>query len=94
MDIYKGESLAIVGESGSGKSVFIKNFMGLLDKNGWVDSGEIWYEGQDLIKLKDEKTWRKIRGGKIAMVMQDPMTSLNPLKTIGWQIVEALRIHQ
>lgn len=94
MDIYKGESLAIVGESGSGKSVFIKNFMGLLDKNGWVDSGEIWYEGQDLIKLKDEKTWRKIRGGKIAMVMQDPMTSLNPLKTIGWQIGEALRIHQ
>lgn len=94
LDIHRGESLAIVGESGSGKSVFIKNFMGLLDRNGWIDSGEIWFEGQDLTKLKSEKAWRKIRGGKIAMVMQDPMTSLNPLKTIGWQIGEALKIHQ
>ena len=94
LDIYEGESLAIVGESGSGKSVFIKNFMGLLDKNGWIEEGEIWFEGMDLAKLKDQKKWRSIRGGKIAMVMQDPMTSLNPLKTIGWQIGEALRIHQ
>ena len=94
LDLYKGESLAIVGESGSGKSVFCKNFMGLLDNNGWVDSGSIEYKGMDLAKFKGEKDWIKIRGKEIAMVMQDPMTSLNPLKTVGWQIEEALRLHQ
>ena len=94
LDLYKGESLAIVGESGSGKSVFCKNFIGLLDKNGWVDSGEILYKGMDLAKFKTEKDWIKIRGKEVAMVMQDPMTSLNPLKTIGWQIEEALQLHQ
>ena len=94
LDLYKGESLAIVGESGSGKSVFCKNFMGLLDNNGWVDSGSIIYKGMDLAKFKGEKDWIKIRGKEIAMVMQDPMTSLNPLKTVGWQIEEALRLHQ
>ena len=100
LDLYKGESLAIVGESGSGKSVFTKNFIGLLDKNGWVDSGKIWYYGMDdhnpvdLAKYKTEEDWQKIRGKEVAMVMQDPMTSLNPLKTIGWQIEEALKLHQ
>lgn len=101
MDLYKGESLAIVGESGSGKSVLTKNFIGLLDKNGWVDSGEILYWGLnddgtpvDLAKYKSERDWSKIRGKHVAMVMQDPMTSLNPLKTIGWQIEEALKLHQ
>ena len=94
LELYKGESLAIVGESGSGKSVFCKNFIGLLDKNGWVDSGTILYKGMDLAKFKSEKDWSKIRGKEIAMVMQDPMTSLNPLKTVGWQIEEALRLHQ
>ena len=94
LDLYKGESLAIVGESGSGKSVLCKNFIGLLDKNGWVDSGSIMYKGMDLAKFKTEKEWGKIRGKEVAMVMQDPMTSLNPLKTIGWQIGEALRLHQ
>lgn len=94
MDLYRGESLAIVGESGSGKSVLTKNFIGLLDKNGYVDTGEIRYEGIDLTKIKSNKEWEKIRGSKIAMVMQDPMTSLNPLKTIGWQIEEALHYHQ
>ena len=92
--LYKGESLAIVGESGSGKSVFVKSFMGLLDANGWVDSGEIWYDGQDLTKFNTEKQWLTLRGKKIAMVLQDPMTSLNPLKTIGAQIVEAIELHQ
>ena len=62
LDIYKGESLAIVGESGSGKSVFTKNLIGLLDKNGWFDSVEIWYNGMDLAKFKTEKEWTKIRG--------------------------------
>ncbi len=94
LDIYRGESIAIVGESGSGKSVFTKTFMGLLDANGFIPSGEILYEGKELTKLKKEKDWRKIRGGEIAMIMQDPMTSLNPLKTIGEQIGEAVRLHQ
>ena len=94
LDLYRGESLAIVGESGSGKSVFVKSFMGLLDANGWVDSGEIVYGGKDLTKFKTEKDWLSVRGKQIAMVLQDPMTSLNPLKTIGAQIVEAIELHQ
>ena len=94
LDLYKGESLAIVGESGSGKSVFVKSFMGLLDANGWVDSGEILYNGQDLSKFTTEKQWMTVRGKEIAMVLQDPMTSLNPLKTIGAQILEAIELHQ
>ena len=94
LDLYKGESLAIVGESGSGKSVFVKSFMGLLDANGWVDSGEILYNGQDLSKFTTEKQWMTVRGKEIAMVLQDPMTSLNPLKTIGAQIMEAIELHQ
>ena len=94
LDLYKGESLAIVGESGSGKSVFCKNFIGLLDKNGWVESGSIQYKDMDLATFKAEKDWIKIRGKEVAMVMQDPMTSLNPLKTVGWQIEEALLLHQ
>ncbi len=94
LDLYKGESLAIVGESGSGKSVFVKTFMGLLDANGWIDSGEILYNGDDLTKFSTEKQWLKVRGKHIAMVLQDPMTSLNPLKTIGSQIIEAIELHQ
>ena len=93
LDLYEGESLAIVGESGSGKSVFTKLY-GLLDANGWVDSGSIMFEGQDLAKFKSEKDWLKIRGKNIAMVFQDPMTSLNPLKTIGKQVQEAVELHQ
>ena len=94
LDLFKGETLAIVGESGSGKSVLTKTFMGLLDANGWIDSGSILYNGQDLAKYKTEKEWLTIRGREIAMVLQDPMTSLNPLKTIGAQIEEALKLHQ
>ena len=94
LDLYKGESLAIVGESGSGKSVFVKTFMGLLDANGWIDGGSIMYNGEDLTQFKTEKQWLKVRGKEIAMVLQDPMTSLNPLKTIGAQIMEAIELHQ
>ena len=94
LDLYKGETLAIVGESGSGKSVLTKTFMGLLDTNGWIDSGSILYNGRDLAQFKTEKEWLTIRGREIAMVLQDPMTSLNPLKTIGAQIEEALKLHQ
>ena len=93
LDLYKGESLAIVGESGSGKSVFTKTFMGLLDNNGWIDNGSIEYGGMDLAKFKKEKEWVPIRGKRIAMVFQDPMTSLNPLKSIGKQIQEAFTLH-
>ena len=94
LDLYEGETLAIVGESGSGKSVLTKAFMGLNDINGWIDHGSILYQGKDLAKYRTEKEWLTIRGREIAMVLQDPMTSLNPLKTIGAQIEEALRLHQ
>ena len=94
LDVYQGESLAIVGESGSGKSVFVKCAMGLLDANGYIDGGSILYNGMDLTKFQTDKDWLKIRGKKSAMVFQDPMTSLNPLKTIGKQIQEAVELHQ
>ena len=94
LDVYHGESLAIVGESGSGKSVFVKCAMGLLDANGYIDGGSILYNGMDLTKFQTDKDWLKIRGKEIAMVFQDPMTSLNPLKTIGRQIQEAVELHQ
>src|SRR5690606_22202135 len=94
LDLYKGESLAIVGESGSGKSVLVKSIMGLLDKNGYIANGQIHFDGHDLSKFKTEKDWLKVRGKKIAMVTQDPMTSLNPLKTIGKQIEESVVLHQ
>ncbi len=93
LDLYEGETLAIVGESGSGKSVFTKCFVGMLDKNGSITHGSIFYQGEDLVQYK-EKDWLKIRGKKIAMVTQDPMTSLNPLKTIGYQIQESVELHQ
>ena len=100
LDLYRGEVLAVVGESGSGKSVFTKSFMGLLDTNGSITGGTIDYcptpgaEPVRLSGLKTEKDWLRIRGREIAMIMQDPMTSLNPLKTIGDQILEAVTLHQ
>lgn len=94
LDLYKGETLAIVGESGSGKSVFTKSFVGMLDANGSITGGEIMFEGKDIAKYKTEREWLTIRGKKIAMVMQDPMTSLNPLKKIGKQIKESIELHQ
>ena len=100
LDLYQGEVLAIVGESGSGKSVFTKSFMGLLDANGSITSGTIDYYGMvegaplRLSDIRTEKDWLRVRGREIAMIMQDPMTSLNPLKTIGAQIMEAVALHQ
>ncbi|KAF5052842.1 MULTISPECIES: ABC transporter ATP-binding protein [Sedimentibacter] len=94
LDLHKGESLAIVGESGSGKSVFTKSFMGLLDANGRIESGKIMYKNQDMARYKTEDDWIKIRGKEIAMVFQDPMTSLNPLKTVGKQVQESIELHQ
>lgn len=100
LDVYQGESLATVGESGCGKSVLNKNFIGLLDPNGFISSGEIIYYGMDdgqpqmLSNYKRDNEWLKIRGSEVSMIMQDPMTSLNPLKTIGKQIGESLELHQ
>ncbi|MDR1802796.1 MAG: ABC transporter ATP-binding protein [Treponema sp.] len=94
IDLYQGETLAIVGESGCGKSVFTKSFIGMLDANGSVTGGSINYRGVDISKYRTEKEWLTIRGKKIAMVMQDPMTSLNPLKKVGAQIRESLELQQ
>ena len=94
LDLYQGETLAIVGESGSGKSVFTKSFLGMLDANGSVTGGTIEYHGVDISKYKTEKQWMTIRGKKISMVMQDPMTSLNPLMTVGKQLQESIERNQ
>ena len=91
--VYRGETLAIVGESGSGKSVTTKTFTGMLEKNGFVSGGTIMFDGMDLAKFKTDDDWRPIRGKRIATIFQDPMTSLNPLLTIGFQISEVLRLH-
>ena len=93
LDLFEGETLAIVGESGSGKSVFTKTFVGMLDVNGKITGGSIMYEDRDMAKFT-EKDWLSVRGKKISMVMQDPMTSLNPLKKIGKQIQESIELHQ
>jgi len=93
-NVRKGVSFGIVGESGSGKTVTALTIMGLLARPpGRVDSGAISYNGIDLLKLKDEEM-RRIRGKSIAMVYQDPMTSLNPVLRVGFQIAETLMVHE
>ena len=94
MDFEEHKVVAIVGESGSGKSVFTKTFTGMLDLNGEVSNGEIWFEGRNLMEIKEDKEWEEIRGKKIATIFQDPMTSLNPVRTIGYQISEVIIKHQ
>lgn len=91
-DIYAGETLGIVGESGCGKSVTSLSLMGLIDKPGLVAEGEILFEDQNLRTLPEQKM-EKIRGGKIAMIFQEPMTALNPVLTIGYQIDEQVMKH-
>ena len=88
-DLYKGETLAIVGESGSGKSVTNRAIMGILAANGMIESGKIIYDGKDLVRLPEEEMV-KLRGDKIAMIFQDPLSSLNPIMRIGKQITEAM----
>lgn len=91
-ELSEGETLAIVGESGSGKSVTSKAIMGLLAENGHVAAGEVIYEGVNLVLLEEEEI-HKYRGGEIAMIFQDPISSLNPTMTIGKQILEAVNLH-
>lgn len=92
-ELKDGEILGIVGESGSGKSVTSLATMGLIPSPpGKIENGEIIFEGKDLKNIS-EKEWRKIRGNQISMIFQEPMTSLNPLFTIGNQLIEAIRLH-
>ena len=91
--LHEGETLGVVGESGSGKSVHVLSIMGLIPSPpGRIESGEVLFRGRDLLKLTNEEM-RAVRGAEIAMVFQDPMTSLNPVLTIGTQITEALKLH-
>ncbi|MCM0647334.1 ABC transporter ATP-binding protein [Clostridium swellfunianum] len=101
LDLYKGETLAIVGESGSGKSVTMKAAMGILSSNGQVNSGSINFTYNrnnekvqvDILKLSKKELRQRINGKRMAMIFQDPMTSLNPTMTIGAQIVEGMIWH-
>ena len=88
-DLYKGETLAIVGESGSGKSVTNRAIIGILANNGIIEGGEIIYDGQDLVQISEED-FHRLRGDKIAMIFQDPLSSLNPIVRIGQQMTEAM----
>ncbi|PSQ60104.1 ABC transporter ATP-binding protein [Halobacteriales archaeon SW_7_71_33] len=93
-DIHEGETLGIVGESGSGKSVTARSIMGLVESPGRIEPrSSVRFRGEELTDLS-EKEYRTVRGGGIAMVFQDPLTSLNPVYTVGNQIKEALRLHQ
>ncbi|MDT7943078.1 MAG: ABC transporter ATP-binding protein [Dehalococcoidia bacterium] len=93
LDIHRGEIVGLVGESGCGKTVTALSIMRLIPSPpGRIVSGEIWFEGVDLLKLDDDGI-RSIRGHKIAMVFQEPMTSLNPVLTIGRQLTEPLEVH-
>lgn len=101
LDLYRGETLAIVGESGSGKSVTMKSTMGILDKNAVVNSGAInftYHRGEepvtvDILKLEKQEMRRHLNGKRMAMIFQDPMTSLDPTMTIGKQIMEGMIWH-
>ncbi len=91
--LEQGRTIGIVGESGSGKSVSAMSILRLLDGNGYIDSGEVIFEGQDLTKLKIDELY-KIRGDKISVIFQEPMTSLNPVFTVKKQIAEPFIIHR
>jgi oligopeptide transport system ATP-binding protein len=94
LDIYRNETIALVGESGSGKSVLTKTMTGMLEANGHVEAEHIMYEDLDLSRIDNNEDWLQIRGKKIATIFQDPMTSLNPLRSIGSQIQEVIELHQ
>lgn len=93
-DVYKGKSIGIVGESGSGKSVSALSIMGLIpNPPGKIAGGQVLFKGENLLEYSEHKM-RSIRGNKIAMIFQEPMTSLNPVFTVGNQIEEVLQLHQ
>ena len=94
LELHRGETLAIVGESGSGKSVLTKTLVGMLEANGHIEKGSILFEGQELTCLKRKRDWAQIRGSRIVTVFQDPMTSLNPVLTIGRQLMDPIIAHQ
>lgn len=94
LELKDQETFAIVGESGSGKSVLTRTFTGMLEDNGEITNGSIVYNDKELTELKKDKEWEGIRGKEIATIFQDPMTSLNPIKTIGSQISEVIIKHQ
>ncbi len=91
-DLERGETLALVGESGSGKSVTAYSILQILEKNGHIQSGSVRLDGQELVGA-GERVMKQIRGNRISIIFQDPMTSLNPTYTIGHQLVEAVRLH-
>lgn len=91
--LHKGKMLSLVGESGCGKTMSAMSILGLIPKTARITSGEILYNNENLL-LKNNHQMQKIRGGKIALIPQDPMTSLNPLYTVGDQLLEIIKIHQ
>jgi peptide/nickel transport system ATP-binding protein len=96
--VNRGETLGIVGESGSGKSVTALAVMGLVSHPGKVTGGQLWFESGDVgrvdLRSLSRKQWETLRGHRIAMIFQEPMTSLNPVYTVGFQLVEAIQLHQ
>jgi peptide/nickel transport system ATP-binding protein len=92
-DVPRGTTVAVVGESGCGKSVTALSILRLINSPGRIESGSVEFEGRDLLKLP-ERAMRDVRGKDVSMIFQEPMTSLNPVYTVGWQIVEAVRLHQ
>ncbi len=94
LKIRVGETLGLVGESGCGKSVTSLSIMRLVPwPPGKIVKGEVWFKGEDLLK-KTEEEMRRVRGGQISMIFQEPMTSLNPVFTVGFQVMEAILVHQ
>ena len=92
-DLERGERLGIVGESGAGKSITGFSLMNLLSKPGYISGGKIQFQGEDIVGMSEAKM-RKIRGNRMAMIFQDPMVTLNPVLTIGQQMVETLKAHR
>lgn len=88
-DLYRGRTLCIVGESGSGKSVTSRAILGILAKNAIVEGGEIVYDGKDLLTINEDR-FHKIRGSKISMIFQDPLSALNPIMRVGKQLTEPI----
>ncbi len=92
-EIYSGEVLGVVGESGSGKSLMMKSIMGILPNNAMIEEGQVLYKGVNILSL-EEKEKRKLRGKEISMIFQDPMTALDPLRTVEYHLKEVILRHQ